>query len=257
MTNLIKSLPIVLAISVSSVSANTVEQVVDEGQRRVNSNAASQQQIDQLADITDKRRSEYRHTLQTVDNLKTYNQLLKKQVNNQNERINNIHLALENTAKMQRDILPLMEEMINNLDQFVQLDAPFLSEERKTRVQHLKKLIHLSNIDIAEKFRQVTEAYQTEMDYGRTIETYRDTLTVNESELELTLLRIGRVALLYRSDDGQHIGRWNNQTQTWEPLEISQYERAVKNGVAIAAKQKAPSLITVPIMLVKNSSGGK
>ena len=35
------------------------------------------------------------------------------------------------------------------------------------------------DVTVAEKFRKVTEAYQIENDYGKTIETYKDTLEVD------------------------------------------------------------------------------
>ena len=60
---------------------------------------------------------------------------------------------------------------------------------------------------------------------------------------------MGRISLLYRSDDGQFLGAWDKEKQQWKPLETSQYDRAIKNGIAMALKQKSPSLISTPIIL--------
>ncbi len=235
--------------SLSTGAANTLDQVIQEGSRRANDNAHSQHKIDKIVDITERDHEEYRQLTQTLGTLKTYNNLLNKQVDDQESRLAKLLVSLENTAQMQRDILPLVEEMVNSLSQFVELDLPFLQQERGHRIAQLHRLINQSNTDISEKFRQVTEAYQIEMEYGRTIESYRDTLAIDNTERELTLLRVGRIALLYRSDDGQFLGAWNKASKQWQALDPSQYDRAVKNGISMALKQKSPSLIRTPIIL--------
>ena len=247
-----KKIIALVGLSLASLSlgaANTLDHVIKEGSLRAKDNARSQHKIDKIVDITEKDHEEYRQLTQTLSTLKTYNNLLNKQVDDQENRLAQLLVSLENTAQMQRDILPLIEEMISSLSQFVALDLPFLQQERANRIAQLQRLVNQSNIDIAEKFRQVTEAYQVEMEYGRTIESYRDTLYIENTERELTILRVGRISLLYRSDDGQFLGAWDKEKQQWQPLEASQYDRAIKNGIALALKQKSPSLISTPIIL--------
>jgi len=242
-----KTLLLATIVFCTSAQSATVNQVIQEGTKRVTENARSQHNIDKIADITERNHADYRQTTQSLDNLKVYNKLLQKQVDNQQQRMASLRVSLDNTAQMQRDIMPLVEEMVQNLGDFIGLDMPFLLNERKTRVAQLKILLDQSNIDIAEKFRQVTETYQVEMDYGRTIESFRDTLLIDNTERELNLLRVGRIALMYRSEDGKHLGHWNKNKQQWQALDASQYDRSIKNGIAIALKQKAPSLITIPV----------
>lgn len=243
---------ILTALYCVNASANSLDSVINEGVNRADDNATSHHRIEKLADETDAKHEEYRQLGFSLTNLKIYNTLLSKQVDDQKTRIDKLQLSLKNTAQMQREILPLIEEMVESLAQFVHLDMPFLSRERSSRIKKLEHLINESAIDIAEKYRQVTEAYQIEMEYGRTIESYRDTLNIDNTERELTVLRIGRIALLYRSDDGQYLGVWNKNSKSWQPLDASEYERSIKNGIAIALKKKAPSLITTPIITYKN-----
>jgi len=229
--------------------ANTLDNVIKEGSRRASDNASAQHRIDKVVDKTESAHEEYRQLTFSSSNLKTYNNLLQKQVDDQKKRTLELKKSLGNSAQMHRDILPLIEEMVVSLSQFIQLDLPFLTQERGDRVKRLSLLINESDIDIAEKYRQVSEAYQIEMEYGRTIESYRQTLPIDGTERELTLLRIGRIALLYRSDDGEYLGTWNKANKTWEALDASQYERSIKNGIAMALKKKAPSLISMPIIV--------
>ncbi len=236
----------------SNISANTLDSIIQEGSHRASDNARAQGLIDKTAEKTTKKHNEYKQIIQSSNNLQRYNNLLQKQVDDQGKRKITLQASLDNSAQMHRDILPLIQEMVASLSQFIHLDLPFLTQERQERAKRLSILINASNTNIAEKYRQVSEAYQIEMEYGRTIESYRQTIPIAGKERELSLLRIGRIALLYRSDNGQHLGIWNKESKTWNSLNASQYERSIKNGIAMAKKNKSPSLLSMPIILGNN-----
>ncbi|MFQ3194775.1 MAG: hypothetical protein ACI9N3_001604, partial [Colwellia sp.] len=104
---------------------------------------------------------------------------------------------------------------------------------------------------ISEKFRRVLEAYQVEVDYGRTIEAYTGLIDIAGSEQNVDFLRIGRVSLVYQTRDGTKLGLWDNASKSWKPLS-AQYRLDINKGLRIARKQLAPDLIIVPV--VQNSA---
>jgi len=95
--------------------------------------------------------------------------------------------------------------------------------------------------------------YQIENEYGRTIEVYQDNITIDGQDLTLDFLRIGRVALLYQTLDGQQIGAWDQAQRTWVALPDS-YRDSIRQGVRIANKQLAPDLIRLPVPAPKEST---
>ena len=101
------------------------------------------------------------------------------------------------------------------------------------------------DVTVAEKYRKVTEAYQIENDYGRTIETYKDTLEVDGAILELDFLRVGRISLMYQSVDGKVSGVWNQKKQSWEDADNSRNQ--IKMGLRIAKKMVPPDLVILPV----------
>ena len=135
-----------------------------------------------------------------------------------------------------------MLRMIDSIDQFVKVDVPFLVDERSKRVEGLKALMGRSDVTVAEKYRKVMEAYQAEIDYGRTIESYRGTLDGREVDF----LRVGRISLMYQSLDGNVLGVWNSAAKQWEMLEPSMKSKLMA-GIRIAREQAAPDLIKVPV----------
>ncbi|HJL81321.1 MAG TPA: DUF3450 domain-containing protein, partial [Gammaproteobacteria bacterium] len=144
-----------------------------------------------------------------------------------------------------RQIVPVMTRMIESLEQFISLDVPFLKEERTNRVKNLKEMMVRQDVTVAEKYRKVTEAYQIENDYGRTIETYKDTLEVDGAILELDFLRVGRISLMYQSVDGKVSGVWNQKKQSWEDADNSRNQ--IKMGLRIAKKMVPPDLVILPV----------
>jgi hypothetical protein len=140
----------------------------------------------------------------------------------------------------------LMLRMISGLKEFVELDIPFLEDERTKRIKGLDDMMVRADVAVSEKFRRLIEAYQVEVDYGRTIESYAGNALVNEKEQEVNFLRIGRVALVYQSRDKQMMGIWDQKNKSWGSLD-NEYRTQVSKGLRMAQKQLAPDMIIVPI----------
>ena len=94
----------------------------------------------------------------------------------------------------------------------------------------------------AERYRRLLEAYQIELDYGRTMVSYKGKL---EDGREADFVRVGRVSLLYRTADGEESGYWDAQQKKW--VVANDYNKAIENAVLIATKESAPELIMVPV----------
>ena len=148
---------------------------------------------------------------------------------------------------IERQITPLMLRMIDGLEQYVGLDLPFLLSERTDRVARLREIMDRADVAVSEKFSQVMRAYQIENDYGRTMEAYSDTITVGDSERIVDVLKVGRVSLMYQTQDGSETGMWNASKNAWEALGDS-YTAPVRTGIRMARKQISQDLLVVPVL---------
>ena len=226
------------------VPAETLSQILTAQTERTLLAQESQVRVDKISDQTNKLQDQYRAALKEIDGLQIYNKLLELQIENQARVKVDLEKSIVLVSVINRQIVPTMTKMIDSLDQFVQLDVPFLLDERSKRVDTLKEIMQREDVTIAEKFRKVTEAYQIENDYGKTIETYKDTLEVDGKTLELDFLRVGRVAFMYQSIDGKVSGVWSQKTNQWE--DASDNRNEIKMGLSIAKKQVAPDLVIIP-----------
>ena len=162
---------IVIGGSVFAQSA-TVDQVLEADLRRLDLAQESQERINGVVERTRSLADDYRAINKEIEGLKVYNRLMTAQTNGQQATLDDIALSMEQVDSINRQIFPLMERMIDGLQQSIGLDIPFLVDERNRRVADLKDILERSDVSVAEKFRKVMEAYQIEMDYGTTCLLY-------------------------------------------------------------------------------------
>ena len=190
----------------TAVSAATIQEITDAGEERADAGAADQQRIEAVANQTDQIAADYKTVIKVVDGLKVYNNLLQRQIDNQESEKVALDESIKNVALIERQIIPLMTRMLDSLEEFIQLDTPFLIDERNARLDRLRGMMERSDVTAAEKFRRVLEAYTIETDYGRTIEAYKGSVEVAGRTQEVDFLRIGRVSLTYQSVGGGATG---------------------------------------------------
>ena len=228
-----------------SVFAQTVDDVLRADQRRLNLAQQSQERINNIVEGTRSLEDQYRAINKEIDGLKVYNRLMRAQVEGQEATLEDIALSMERVDVINRQIFPLMERMIDGLEQSIELDIPFLMTERRKRIDDLKSIMERSDVSVAEKFRKVMEAYQIENDFGNSSEYYQESLTIDGETRSFNMLRIGRIGLYFQSDDTKITGRWNNQTKQFERDDSARNE--VRKGLRMARQLIAPELIVIPI----------
>ncbi len=135
----------------------------------------------------------------------------------------------------------MLQKMFDQLEAFVAADVPFLAKERADRVSRLRDLMGQPDKSAGEKFRRLLEAYTIEMEYGRTMDSYKGAL--NDGR-EAEFVRLGRISLLYETPEGE-VGYWDQQKKTW--VAAAQYKRSIELALRIAKQTVAPDLITVPV----------
>jgi septal ring factor EnvC (AmiA/AmiB activator) len=238
-----------LALAAAVAGAQTSSQLDRVVAQRIEGNQAgtqSQVQIDKLSDETDKLAAEYRSVLQQIDALRIYNRQVEELIVAQEEEVASLRDQIDDVELVGRQVIPLMLEMVAALDSFVELDVPFLPEERSSRIAALHELLGRADVTDAERFRRILEAYQVENEYGRTIEAYSGELELEGKSRTVDFLRVGRVVFIYRTRDGAEVGAWDQKARAWETLS-SDYHGAVLQGLRIARKQAAPDLLRLPV----------
>jgi hypothetical protein len=231
-----------------AVQATEVSQVLKAGTAKVQAAKTAQTKIDRIADQTDGLLQEFKQVNKQIESLRVYNSQLERQIDSQKQMMAELVESIENATVIERGISPLMENMLKALRTFVELDVPFKTEMRTEAVEDLFDNLDSAKFSSAEKFRQILEIYDIESEYSLSLETYRDMVDINAdgSEVEVDMLRVGRVALMYQTKDKSQTGAWNKATGSWETLG-SEYRRPVDQGIRIAKKLAPQDVMEMPI----------
>lgn len=235
---------VAVTLSAGSPMAQDLNSTVS-AENKINVDAAkSQQRVTSLAQQTSDLLAEFRAVVRETDSLKIYNDSLEAIVQDQRNEVVSINAQLEGLEATNRGVVPLMLEMIDMLGQIVESDMPFRLEERRARVQRLHDMMNQADVTTSEKYRRVMEAYQGELEYGRTTEAYSEALPTTGQTVEF--LRVGRTLLVYQTSDQETTGWYNPTTRAYEELP-DKYRLEVKEGLAIARNEKAPNLVMLPV----------
>ena len=232
------------------VSANVYAQSLDEvlGVRAstTQDGRTSQIKIDSLSEHTRDLLTQYKQVMKIVDGLRVYNQQQERLIGAQNQEIRELDESISQVTVINRQMGPLIEKMIANLEKFIDLDVPFLMKERTERIEFLKDTFDRADVSVAEKFSQVLQAYQVENTYGSSLDVYSETIEVNGQEVLVEMLKWGRVALVFQTLDGETTGVWDTKAGDWHILG-EEFRLGIRNGFRIAKKTQTADFVHLPV----------
>ena len=135
--------------------------------------------------------------------------------------------------------------MLATLEQFVKLDLPFLPRGARQRASRsCKDMMTRADVSVSEKYRRIVEAYQIEMEYGR---THRSLPGQGRTTRPVDFLRAGRVALMYQTLDGKETGYWDADAKKWRrDDDYRRRHQGRPQGRARSRRRPISSTVAVP-----------
>lgn len=229
--------------------ANQIDKSVNVIEETNNQLKSYQKKIDKNENIRENLLNEYKYTNSSIKSTKTYNEQLEKIIKSQETEIASLDQQIIDIEQTQKNIFPLMINMIKSLETLVNQDTPFLMDERLNRVKRLENTLNKADIQTHEKYRIILEAFKIEYDYAKTIEAYQDKI----NDKTYNFLRLGRVALYFQSLDLKEYGYYNKETKSWDIIEDSVSKSNIRKAIKIAKKQQNVDFLNLPFLAKKES----
>lgn len=230
------------------VDSSVLDQAMDVLGEKYAESAATQEEITRLANEASSTFEEFKRANDNLESLLVLNAGYRRQIDAQLQQIATLDESIDSVEEITQGIPLLMEKMLSSLEQFVALDYPFRIDERNARLQFARDAIDNPDVSIAEKFRQVLVMYQTEAAFGRTNETYPDTIEIGGVERDVNIVRIGRVSLMYQTTDREVTGAWDNAQRAWVELPAGQYRSEVQQAQRVVSNLDAPDILFLPVL---------
>lgn len=248
MNSVTTSLALSLAIASTSSMAVGLDAAQSIQSKTNAASASSQKRIDASAEKTLTLKAEIEQLQKEVNNLQVYRQHLTSLVNSQQQEVISLERQIDEIKSTRQGIVPLMYQMIDGLKQITAEDVPIKLEQRNQRIAKLEKMMVRADVSDAEKYRRILEAYQIELDYGTKLGLYQGQLSIDGESRQADVLYLGRLSLVARSLNGNSFWAWDQNVKQWSEVDPSMKSELDK-AFSMAAKQVAPSLITLPVSL--------
>lgn len=247
------TLSALLLIGLAVVARADVGAVTALQTEALRAEADAQRHIDRLHDETRQLATDTLTVERELEQTRAYRRQLEKMIGAQEQQLTALQDQLQRLDSAEITLLPMLAEMVGTLRRFIDLDLPFQLDERRGRVAVLAELLDDPQAGLAEKYRRVMSAYQEEAKYGTSLATYRDRLSLDGQERDVEVLRVGRIALIYRTPDGQSYAAWDAATRQWQTLPAEHYA-ALREAYRVADKQRAPQLLRLPLPAPQEAS---
>ena len=235
-----------LALAWTPVQADTLKDIRDAEKSGNAKLVQAQTNIDQLDDQADDLVSQYREIIAENETLRTYNNQVKALVRQQESDISLVKNQIDNITLVKRQVMPLIQDMLTSLKDFVEQDLPFRHEDRLARIQQLQDLMVQPDVAESERYRLVLERYATEAEYGGKIAAWTGDVTVGGNTIPVNFLRIGRISLMAQSaGDNKASYWWDSEAGAWTELDSS-YDGAISQAIQMAEGVTQVELVELP-----------
>lgn len=223
-----------------NTALNVAQQSTQEG-------SATQQQIDTIDDERSNAELEYRALLQQVESQRLYVAQQQVFIQSQENELDSLRLQIDSVGNIQRDIMPMLREMIENLENFIELDLPFQVDSRMDEITELYSIVDDPAISPAEKYRVILNAFEVEASYGRGIRTYEEVVEQDAegNDVSVSYLQIGRVALIRQNTDDS-LQLFHRGATDWADIPSSEFNN-VQRAFRIAREVTTPEVFLVPL----------
>lgn len=237
---------VVFVLGTGGWAADLVDQVETPVTQAVRIRQAAQAETDRwVAERQDLQAAFERLEIRTADLRETRDRLTREVAALESRLADDRH-RIENLEGLQAQIAPFLQAVGQRLDQAVRLSSHFLREERERRLLRLQQVMDDPGAGVGERYRRIMEALRIEADYGRTLDVYPERIVLDGQEIEVDVLRLGRLCLLCQSLDGRVSGRFDPAAQVWVKL-AARHNRDILRALEIARKHRPAEMLTLPL----------
>lgn len=240
---------LLIGVAITAQGQTDFRRTLDQGEQATRRAGNIQQQINQLDDERSDLVGEFRTLIQRKQAADLFAAQQQAVVDSQLEEIASLEDQLGRVDEITAQMIPMMLDMITDLEQFVAADLPFKQDLRATRLENLRAAMENPQVPAPEAYRLIVEAYQAEMQYGSTIDTWEQTIDIDGNPVNVNMFQYGRLALVYLTQDQKSAARWDRnagENGEWRPLP-SGYNADIRQAIRIAQGKAPQTILPAPI----------
>ena len=222
---------------------NELKDTVDAA---VNTRAATQQRQDAWAAEREDLLARYRAAKETTAWLEQRRDAAAGRVEALAARVAELERRLAEADRLEGSMQDTLLVLVDRLETSVDRSLPFLAAERAARLASVREDLARPDVPAAEKLRRVLEALLVEAGYGGSVEVVQERITVGDEPLNVDVLRLGRVALFWRTPDGARAGVYDPGAAAWVE-QGSGERRRIGLAFEMATRTRPVEVVDLPL----------
>jgi DNA repair exonuclease SbcCD ATPase subunit len=235
-----------LSTGSQALSSNTNQRIEEPVRQSINTRQATQKAEEKWRFEKEKLAAKFEQLRREQERLQEQKSNLQQQVETTQKRIVAKKRQLDDIEQIANQIRPFLDKLVKELGLQIADGLPFLTAERRQRIDKLESLMVAPDISISEKYRKVMEALLVEAEYGFTIEAKQETIEVEGQNRLVNIFRLGRLSLFYQDLDQKACGFYNVVDKNWQTLPAN-HNREIQKAIDIAAKRRPVELLNLPL----------
>ena len=208
--------------------------------------AASQERIEQLDDQAESAAIEYRAVLQEADNVRLSVDRQEIFLESQRSELASVRRQLQTVESIKQSIVPMMLRMVAELEDHIEADIPFRMNERRERLEDVKRVMSDPDVSPAEQYRRILNAYEIETNYGYQVDAYEGTHP-NRPGNVVDFVRFGRTSWVYMTKGQGEIATYDLSSGEWRELDGGEATR-MRQAIRVANEEAAPEVVYAPVI---------
>lgn len=234
-----------VGLALPAVAQGQLSQTIQNGERATRSAETVQQQINQLDDERTDMVGEFRTLLQRKDAALLYASQQEAAVASQRAELASLEDQLGRVDEITSQTAPMLVELVDDLEAFINVDLPFRIEKRRENIQKLRDNLTDPDVSVPAAYRAIMDEYQREMEFGRTTDTWKENVDIDGKTVSVDMVLFGRVALVYMDENQRYAKRYDRPTKAWVDLE-PKYKAEVQKAIRIIQKKRTKDMMYVP-----------
>lgn len=128
-------------------------------------------------------------------------------------------------------------------------------EEREQRFDLTRSVIDNPSIGQDQKLRSLMELYLTEIDYGKSISSYKSSITTKDGDIAVDILRVGLSTFIAKLPGGSSYLVWNQQQGSWDSTSAD--KEKIESAFKMSRNAAAMDILTIPSIVVASEETAK
>ena len=120
------------------------------------------------------------------------------------------------------------------------------------KVNTVETIVKVVSGSDAESAENIAKTYELVVKAGThrasSIKVAEASKIIENTQRDVNIARIGRVALMYQTTDRQVTGAWDNNAREWVELPAGDYRTAIQSAIRVASQLDAPRIIELPVL---------